>query len=115
MKYLITLMLLLPLNFFRGNYIYTRVSASSTGSNNFNVSEYKISEQSGIIKLQGRYLKIDDKKYRLRSTRKKNVYRIKGGVALFVYDADRLVSIQLYQYNLSRKYTIENSSIALDK
>ena len=106
MKQILFTLLFSPILSFAGNYTYTKVNSVGTGSDNFSVSQYNSERKTGNIVLEEEYMKIDDKEYQLKPTKKRNEYKIKGGVARLIYNSNELLSIELYQYNQVAKYKI---------
>jgi hypothetical protein len=106
MKQFMIALLLVPSFAFAGNYTYTKVTSIEAGNDNFNVTHCSNESRTGTILLEKRVLKIDDKEFRLKSTAKRNVYKIKGGVAKLIYTSADLTAIELYQFNQVAKYRI---------
>ena len=88
-------------------YAYSKVNLIQNGSDSFTLPEYSSAENPGTIVIRGSNMTIDDRTYRLKPTRKPNVYRIRGGMARFVFKSRKLVAVQLCRYNQLQQYSVE--------
>ena len=71
------------------------------------MSQQIVVEKIGTIVLDRKVIIIDDKEYKLKETKDRWKYRIKGGIVQLDYDQGSLVAVRMHQYNQIYKYCIQ--------
>ena len=109
MKILLFLLLLIPVAVGATgvSYAYNKVDLVRTGSDSFTIPERSSAAIPGTIQIRGTQMTIDETTYRLKPTRRPNIYRIRGGVARFVFKSRKLVAVQVCRYNQMQQFSVE--------
>ena len=76
------------------------------GSDNISMDRTTILDQNGRVSLNGKFLTIDNKHYKLRSTKETNEYRSKGYIFKLIYVKDELVGISKRSYDKTFNYYV---------
>jgi hypothetical protein len=95
-----------------GTFTYDRVQLIETGSD-FKMSQQTIVEKVGTIILDRKVIIIDNKEYKLKETKDRWKYRIKGGIVQLDYDQGNLVAVRMHQYNQIYKYCIQTEPLSV--
>jgi hypothetical protein len=99
---------------FAGTFTYDRIQLIETGSD-FKMSQQVVVEKVGTIVLDRKVIIIDNKEYKLKETKDRWKYRIKGGIIQLDYDQGSLVAVRMHQYNQIYKYCIQNTPVSISQ
>ena len=97
---------------YAGTYTYDRVQVIESGSD-MRLSQQTVVDKAGTIVLNRKVIIIDNKEYKLKETRDRWKYRIKGGIVRLDYDDGNLVAVRLHQYNQAVKYCIQADPVTV--
>ena len=97
---------------FAGTFTYDRVQFIETGSD-FKMSQQVVVEKTGTIILDRNAIIIDGREYKLRETKDRWKYRIKGGIVQLDYDQGNLAAVRMHQYNQIYKYSIQATPLSV--
>jgi hypothetical protein len=115
MKYILSLLMIVPVFSFGQSYEYYGVVKETVGSDYFKIDKVVPVEASGRISLDKKRLVVDDRTYNIKEKRERWTYKTKGGYVKLKYNGTDLAMIQLVKYNTSIYYYIKTDGIVATK
>ena len=101
--------LLLPVVADAGSFKYHHVQTTEQGSDYFKYSRQSVLPKQGTIVLTRKAMVIDNQEFKLKPTRNRWRYRIRGGLVRLEYQAGKLVAVRVHKYNQSFRYCIHEA------
>lgn len=98
--------MLFPLAVFGKNYKYAKLIIASKGNDNISMDKTIVRESQGNISLEGKFLRIDNKHYKLKPIKGENMYKANGHVFKLVFSGDNLAYVELFNYDKVYSYCI---------
>jgi hypothetical protein len=115
MKYILSLLMIVPVLSFGQSYEYYGVVRETVGSDYFRMDKVIAQEASGNITFDKKRLVIDNRTYNIREKRERWTYKTKGGYVKLKYTGNDLAMVQLVKYNTSIYYYIKNDGTVATK
>lgn len=104
--------LLLPLAADAGSFKYNHVQTAEQGADYFKYGRQSVLPKQGTSVLTRKAMVIDNEEYKLKPTRNRWRYRIRGGLVRLEYQAGHLVAVRVHRYNQTFKYCIQETSLS---
>lgn len=105
-KLTIIILMLLPATLFAKNYKYGKLIIASKGNDNISMDKTIVRESQGNISLEGKFLRIDNRHYKLKAIKGENLYKANGRIFRLLYSGDNLAYVEIFNYDKVYSYCI---------